>query len=64
MKLLSVVLIAATLLAACTGYAHLGLSAQEEQAYTRSDSDCDRGSRSSELGGKCYVPVGRLVLND
>jgi hypothetical protein len=44
------------LLAGCTGYTHLGLSREEERAYTRSDSSCDDGWRASDLGSRCYVP--------
>lgn len=44
------------LLAGCTGYAHLGLSREEELAYTRSDSSCDDGWRTSDVGSRCYVP--------
>ncbi len=44
----------AWLLTGCGGYAHLGLSREEERAYTRSDSSCDDRTRSRDP--VCYHP--------
>ena len=54
MKRVAVFALGATLLTGCGGYAHLGLSREEERAYTRSDSSCDDRIRSRDP--VCYYP--------
>ena len=44
----------AALLAGCAGYADLGLSPEEERAYTRADSSCDDRTRARDP--VCYYP--------